>query len=84
MPRTDTSRFAHAEEIVHATKKLTKRGVKGLTFKVPAFEALNTSMNLQTVNACAVPDMEFKEVDLEEKRQIKRPSLIRKKLLVRR
>lgn len=41
-------------------------GVKGLTFKVPAFEALNTSMKLQTVNAYVVLDMEFKEVDLEE------------------
>jgi hypothetical protein len=84
MPRTDLSRFALAEEVVHATKKIIKRGVKGLTFKVPAFEALNPSMKLQTVNAYVVPDIEFKEVDLEEKRQIKRPSLIRKKLLVRR
>jgi len=84
MPRADISRFAHAEAVVRASNNITKRGVKGLTFKVPAFEALNPSMELQSVNACAVLDMEFKEVDLEEKRQIKRPSLIRKKLLVRR
>ncbi len=84
MPHTDASRFAHIEEVVHASHRIIERGVNGLTFKVPAFEELRNADDYLSISERQVALFAFKEVDLEEKRQIKRPSLIRKKLLVRR
>lgn len=83
MPRTDASRFAHIEEVVHASHRIIERRVKGLTFKVPAFEELRKTDGHLSINDCQYEHLAFKEVNLQEKRQIKRPSLIRKKLLVR-
>jgi len=86
MPRNDSSRFALLDLDAIVSNKMSERGAKGLKFKVPCFQELVTVSEYQLVDS-PVPlqmSMAFKEVDLMEKRQIKRPSLIRKKLLVRR
>jgi hypothetical protein len=58
--------------------------IKGLTFKVPAFEEMVQSDVLVLNYMSEIETMAFKEMRLDEKRAIKRPALIRKKLLVRR
>lgn len=58
--------------------------IKGLTFKVPAFEEMVQPTNLVLFDMSEIETMAFKEIRLDEKRAIKRPALIRKKLLVRR
>jgi len=58
--------------------------IKGLTFKVPAFEELVQPMDLVLFDMSEIETMAFKEMRLDEKRSIKRPALIRKKLLVKR
>jgi hypothetical protein len=86
MPRNDSSRFALLDLDAIVSHKMSERGAKGLKFKVPCFQELVTVSECQRVDS-PMPlqiSMAFKEVDLMEKRQIKRPSLIRKKLLVRR
>jgi hypothetical protein len=64
-----------------------KRSVKpkGLTFKVPAFEEM-IDMKMDISPSFAVQELRltaFKEMQLAEKKSIKRPALIRRKLLVR-
>lgn len=58
--------------------------IKGLTFKVPAFEEMMHSEIDASIEVSEFQMLAFKEIHLEEKRAIKRPALIRKKLLVRR
>jgi hypothetical protein len=84
LPRNDTSRFARLEAEELKTLKISGLGVKGLKFKVPSFEEFQVDNLSAACDPSEVRVMAFKEVDLNEKRKIKRPSLIRKKLLVRR
>lgn len=66
--------------------KRVKRSVKpkGLKFKVPAFAELEICDMLVSSELEALREMAFKEMRLEEKRAVRRPALIRKKLLVQR
>lgn len=60
------------------------RKIKGLTFKVPAFQEMMNAENTESFELADFQSLAFKEIGLEQKRAIKRPALIRKKLLVRR
>jgi hypothetical protein len=51
---------------------------------VPAFEEMVQPMDLVLFDMSEIETMAFKEIRLDEKRSIKRPALIRKKLLVKR
>ncbi len=84
MQPQESLRFSRVEAEDRTTQKSAKRGVKGLKFKVPVFEEFRAAVRIH-YDMTAVPDLlAFKEVSLSDKRQINRPSLIRKKLLVRR
>lgn len=54
----------------------------GLSFKVPAFEEMVNFSLTVTTDVKDLRSMAFKEIRLEEKKALKRPALIRKKLLV--
>lgn len=58
--------------------------IKGLTFKVPAFEEMTGLESIVSDQLFEIREVAFKEMHLDQKRAIKRPALIRKKLLVRR
>lgn len=71
-----------ADPLILAHQRTHK--IKGLTFKVPAFEEMMHSEMVASAEVSEFQMLAFKEMHLEEKRAIKRPALIRKKLLVRR
>jgi hypothetical protein len=83
---------ATATEVLKCTQvdevSTIKRGArsvrpKGLTFKVPAFEEMVSSDMVVSAEIEDLRMMAFREMRLEEKRVVKRPVLIKKKLLVR-
>lgn len=84
MQSQENPRFAKLEAEQISMHQSLSRGIKGLKFKVPSFEELRPAVEVERVMAYAIDELAFKEVSLSDKRQIKRPSLIRKKLLVRR
>jgi hypothetical protein len=66
--------------------KRVRRSVqpKGLKFKVPAFEELEICKLVVSSDIEELRERAFKEMRLEEKRAVKHPALIKKKLLVKR
>jgi hypothetical protein len=84
LPKTVNIRCEQLEVSPAIMEHQRMHNIKGLTFKVPAFEEM---MELDSVVSSEINEfrvLAFKEVHLDEKRAIKRPALIRKKLLVRR
>jgi len=84
MQAQESPRFAKLEAEQISMHQSVSRGIKGLKFKVPSFEELRPAVEVERLMADAIDELAFKEVSLSDKRQIRRPSLIRKKLLVRR
>jgi hypothetical protein len=84
MQPQENLRFSRIEAEARTTQKSARRGVKGLKFKVPAFKEFRPTVRVDYFVEQVADLLAFKEVSLSDKRQIKRPSLIRKKLLIRR
>ena len=85
MPSLEISRFIKNEDA--DTKETIPRAtrVKGLKFKVPAFEEMQlVSINCSDEEVSEFRKFAFKELALEEKRERKREGIVKKKLIVRR
>jgi hypothetical protein len=84
LPKTANILFEKLD--VNPSRLIRQRAhkIKGLTFKVPAFEEMIDPKLGVLYKKTEIETMAFKEMRLDEKRAIKRPALIRKKLLVQR
>ncbi len=83
LPKNVNIRLEHIDVSPPILEHQRKHKIKGLTFKVPAFEEMVQSDFLVLYEMAGIEKMAFKEMLLDEKRALKRPALIRKKLLVR-
>jgi len=84
MQSQEIARFAKLKAEKISIHQSVISGDKGLKFKVPSYEELRPTVQSKIAIAQDYDELAFKEVSLLDKRQIKRLSLIRKKLLVRR
>jgi PLD-like domain len=84
LPSTELSDCAKVNQDMQTKKNTRSVKPKGLSFKVPAFEEMmlfdmGYSADIEDLRMTA-----FTEMQLEEKRAIKRPALVKRKLLIRR
>jgi hypothetical protein len=84
LPKNVNIRLEHVDVSPSIREHQRSHKINGLTFKVPAFVEMVQSSVLDSYHMSEIETMAFKEMRLDEKRAIKRPALIRKKLLVRR
>lgn len=84
IPAQDTSRFSKLDQDPVSANRHREHGAKGLKFKVPAFEEMLTPLADITYEISHAREFAFKEMRLDEKRAVARPTLIRKKVLVKR
>ncbi len=86
VPTVEVLQCSRVDDEISPKRVMRSIKPRGLKFKVPAFEELEIcSMDLDaSPDLRELREMAFKEMRLEEKRAVKRPALIRKKLLVQR